>query len=134
MIAIGLYIAVYTFVYTNWKYSSSGFNGFTLTALLVGYGFYRLIRTYPETCIFNKVLDQFILKQRSVLQTQVTKGWLSEILDVRVEKKPGKNRNAYYNVFLVTKWHRRLPLTVTNIGDLQVANQIRLFLNLPSKL
>lgn len=120
MIAIGFCIAVYT-VYTNWKYSSSGFNGFILTALLVGYGFYRLIRPYPETCIFNKVLEQFILKQRSVLQTQVTKGWLSEILDVRV-KKTGNNSITYDNIFLVTKWHPRLPLTVTNIGDLQVAN------------
>jgi hypothetical protein len=59
---------------------------------------------------------------------------ISEILDVRVEKSPGENSFAYYNVFLVTTWHKRLPLAITFVGKPEIANQLRLFLKTHSKL
>ncbi len=130
LITVGFCIGIYTF----WKYSSSGINGFITTAALIGYGCYSLIRPYPESCTFDKTLDQFILKHQNVFGTRVTEGRLSEILDIRVEKKPGGNRFAYYNIFLVTTWYMRLPLTITFVGKPEVANQLRSFLQMPSKL
>lgn len=134
LIIVGLCIGIYTFIFTDWKYSSSGINGFIATTILISYGCYRLIRPYPESCTFDKTLDQFILKHQNVFGTRVIEGRLSEILDIRVEKKPGGNSFAYYNVFLVTTWYKRLPLTVTFVGKPEVANQLRSFLKMHSKL
>lgn len=134
LIIVGFCIGIYTFIFTDWKYSSSGINGFITTAGLINYGCYSLIRPYPESCTFDKTLDQFILKHQNVFGTRVTEGHLSEILDIRVEKEPGGDRFAYYNVFLVTTWYKRLPLTVTFAGKPEVANQLRSFLQMHSKL
>lgn len=134
LITGGFCIGIYTFIFTDWKYSSSGINGFIATATLISYGCYRLIRPYPESCTFDKTLEQFILKHQNVFGTRVTQGRLSDILDIRVEKKPGGNMFAYYNVFLVTTWDKRLPLTVTFAGKPEVANQLRSFLQMHSKL
>lgn len=67
LIIVGLCIGIYTFIFTDWKYSSSGINGFIATAALISYGCYRLIRPYPESCTFDKTLDQFIRPLAKVL-------------------------------------------------------------------